>query len=414
MTHGERTLNTGVANSTAHLPDPPEYWSYSTLKEIETCPRRYALMHARYPDLWDRPGYPQLPHAAALFGDIIHDALDRIIKALAAAGCDSSNSASAIAVLKKIGGYTVAAEQALAARITRLADNPRIDDERRERFQQHLEDRLAEARTEIQGYLSRMVLVPYGSSTGNASSAGHARASGRGVRRPLGVGSHPEAALQADRLRVKGRVDLLTVTHDRVNIVDYKTGAANPGHLDQLRFYAVLWDQDEIANEACTSLGTLTVSYPANEVTIEAPDGEAMQSMAGSIRSRVEAADGHVLSDTPVAVPGEHCAMCPVRSLCHVYWQSAVPAPAAVATGMWFDYEGVVGQQNGIKSWWMINAVRGTTELLLRTSAPGHKLESGQKLRVLGLRRDEDPEVGVTTATLTAVSEVFPVVDDGA
>lgn len=414
MTDGDRTLPTGVAHSTAHLPEAPGYWSYSTLREIETCPRRYSLKHARYPDLWDKPGYPQIPHPAALFGDIVHDALERIIRALTAAGCETSNSDSAVAVLRGIGGYTVAAKQSLAVQMLRLEGNPRIDDERRERLQQKLEDRLAEARTEIQGYLSRMLLMPNTRGTGDdASSGGDGGSWERAVRRPLGVGSHPEAVLQADRLRLRGRVDLLTVTRGRIDIVDHKTGVENPNHLDQLRFYALLWDQDEIANQARTRLGTLTASYPMKQVTIDAPDDEALRSMVESTRSRVEAADGHVLSDRPVALIGDHCGMCPVRSVCDEYWGSAVPAAAEVATGMWFDYEGVVGQQNGIKSWWLLDAARGTTELLLRTSRPGLQLKPGQRLRFLGLRRDEDPEVALI-ATLTADSEVFAVVQDGA
>ena len=134
MTRDERTFDTGVAHSVAHLPDPPSHWSYSGLKELETCPRRFALGHASYPDLWSGSGYPQVPHPAALFGQVVHDSLERIVKALVKAGCDSSNSARAVAVLRKLGGYSAVAIGALEARMAKLQGNPRADADRRARL----------------------------------------------------------------------------------------------------------------------------------------------------------------------------------------------------------------------------------------------------------------------------------------
>jgi len=102
MTGDARTFDTGVHQSIAVLPAPPAHWSYSTLKEIETCPRRYVLGHASYPDLWDDLGYPPLPHSAALFGDVVHASLERIIKDLVGAGCASSASPEAVSVLRDL------------------------------------------------------------------------------------------------------------------------------------------------------------------------------------------------------------------------------------------------------------------------------------------------------------------------
>lgn len=109
MTAVPRTFDTGVARSIARLPDPPDFWSYSSLREVQACPRRYVLGHSQYPELWDGRGYPQLPHVAALFGEIVHDALARIIPALARAGCSAIDSPNAVAVLRGLGGYSVIA-----------------------------------------------------------------------------------------------------------------------------------------------------------------------------------------------------------------------------------------------------------------------------------------------------------------
>ena len=88
--------DTGIKSCLAVLPAPPGFWSYSSLKEIDACPRRYALARASYPDLWDGPGYPQAPTLAALFGDVVHGALETIVKALAASGCESATAAGAV------------------------------------------------------------------------------------------------------------------------------------------------------------------------------------------------------------------------------------------------------------------------------------------------------------------------------
>lgn len=61
-----RVFETGVACGRAVLAGPPSIWSYSSLKEVETCPMRYSLSRADYPGLWDQRGYPRLPNPAAI------------------------------------------------------------------------------------------------------------------------------------------------------------------------------------------------------------------------------------------------------------------------------------------------------------------------------------------------------------
>src|SRR2546430_2535646 len=46
------------AVSPSTWPSPPTEMSVSTLRELEACPRRWALSSARYPEIWDRVGYP--------------------------------------------------------------------------------------------------------------------------------------------------------------------------------------------------------------------------------------------------------------------------------------------------------------------------------------------------------------------
>ena len=334
-----RTFDPGISGSVAVLPDAPALWSYSSLKAVETCPRRYVLSRATYTDLW----------------------------------------------------YSAVAKAMLAKRLTQLYDNPRLAGGGRERLQDQLEHRIPEAREEVQHYLHRMTLVPrQGADSGSGSGA----VSSRYAR---GVGSHPEATLQAEALRVWGRIDLLTVGQVQVDITD---------------FYAVLWDQDNVSNSSRTPLGTLTASYPRREITIDAPDAAQVQTLVDQLSARVTTADELVRSDEPVARPGDHCTFCAVRPLCSAYWPTT-PDPATLKRGTWFDFEGTVVERSGIKSWWLNDLSAEKNPLLLRTTSAHHKFEPGQRLRLLGLRRDEDPEADAVVAVLTQASEAFIVTGDG-
>jgi len=57
---------------------PPEVWSSSSLDEVGACPRRWQLLRSRWGD-YQR--FPVRPHPAAIEGQIVHDALDRLARA---------------------------------------------------------------------------------------------------------------------------------------------------------------------------------------------------------------------------------------------------------------------------------------------------------------------------------------------
>src|SRR5687767_8106201 len=86
-------------------PAPPPRMSVSTLAAIEDCPRRWALGHASYPDVWTGLGYPPSVSEGALEGNVVHTAIERIVKALVAAGCSSVSDASFVSTLLALGGY---------------------------------------------------------------------------------------------------------------------------------------------------------------------------------------------------------------------------------------------------------------------------------------------------------------------
>jgi hypothetical protein len=405
MSGKARSLATGVVNATAVLSDPPSVWTYSALKEIEICPLRHALANATYPDLWNGRGYPGSPHIAALFGDMVHDTLEKIIRALSAAGCVTVSSRDAVDVIRRLGGYSAVATAMMEKRLNALIPNPRVTSQRLEQIRRQLEDRIPDARVEIQARLQRINLVARVKPSSIATTGNMHQ---EFVRRALGPGTYAEASLFADDLQIRGRLDLLTITSDSAEITDHKTGAPDPSHLDQLGFYGALWQNDQVANYSRIPLGRLTVAYPTNDVTIAPPNDLESAVIAASIRARARAAQEQMQAAIPDARTGPHCARCPVRSICTTYWTSVVPAPSLVSLEAWFDFEGIVGDQNGVKSRWMLEPATGKPAFLLRTAA-GVTLTSGDVVRLVGLRSEDDPEVDALVASFTATSELFLV-----
>ena len=107
-------------NVSGSWPTPPTLWSFSALEEVALCPRRYALKRASYPDLWDRPGYPERVREASLVGVVVHEGVQIVLLALSRAGCASLAEEKAVEVVRRLGGYSEIATRALDAHLEKL------------------------------------------------------------------------------------------------------------------------------------------------------------------------------------------------------------------------------------------------------------------------------------------------------
>jgi hypothetical protein len=404
MTDERPRYDTGIESSAAILPGPPPLWSFSSLKEVKACPRRYALSHASYPDLWDGHGYPRVPALAALFGDVVHDALDTIVKAIVAAGCESAQTPEAVAVLRQLGGYTAVIDGAVQTRMAALQGNPRLSDDLQERLRRGLDGRVPDARVQVQGYISRSVIASAGTPKATRKPAAADAPGGRG---PLQPGSYAEVRLAAPQLRLTGRLDLLRVTGADVHITDYKTGAESPAHADQLRLYALLWDLDRDANPGRRPVASLTAAYPARDVAIPVPGESELRDMERQTEASIEEADAELAIAVPRPVPSaENCANCNVRHLCDVYWSVVAPEPSALPEEAKFDVQGMVSAPNGQHSWWFHPEGCDRKAVLIQVP-PGAGLPSGHRVRILGLRIHADPDFKTTVASMSSATEVF-------
>ena len=359
---------TRVAGIEGTWPTPPTWWSFSSLSEVEACPRRWSLSRASYPGVWDRPGYPEYVYAGTVVGHVIHGSLEIIVGELVRAGCTTVADASAVDVLRSVGGYTQLLRDQVEVHLSRLADNPRCS-ARLDQLRRDLFTRLPEMRQSVQALVARS---EFETNTSVAASSG----SPAGAR--LADGTYPEFEIRPDELSFSGRIDLLAVSGREVHITDYKSGSPSAEHEDQLRTYATLWARRFDLDPDRPLATRLTISYVTQDVDVEAPGPEEIDQLASELVNRASAARAELAAAKPAAKPStDTCVFCSVRHLCEDYWrvadQSLKPGAA--------DLEVEILARNGPLSW--LVRTNSAVEGILRTSEDDD-LTSGQKRRLLG------------------------------
>lgn len=394
MTEASDGFSTGVRGSDGYWPSPPVTWSYSSLREVSECPRRWMLSRANYPDLWSGWGYPSRPSVAALLGDIVHEVLELLVHRIRAAGCTSLADPGVVVVLKELGGYTRLVEDGMERRLDELAGNPRMAGHL-DALRTALRVNVPEMRQRVQALVARgPLLLGHLGDDGASATPGTC----------LAPGAYPEVELRAPSLRLAGRVDILVVDDEGCEITDYKTGAPDDRHADQLHLYSLIWSRDTEHNPRSLPTRRLTLSYSANEVDIVPLDDQSLDALAHATTKAIELAEAALQERPPPAYPHpEICGFCDVRQLCDDYWMGL--ANLASIAGEWFDFEGTVVEQNGSRSW--ILAITAEPLLLLRTSSEAVPFGVGDRVRLLGLHREEDEEIKLLVAVFTGASEVF-------
>lgn len=387
MSHPDPHFVTEVDAIEGYWPAPPRRFSYSSFREAEECPRRWTLSRATYPTVWDRAGYPERPNLAAVIGDVVHAALEEIVRALTSAGLDSGASAGAVNVLRSIGGYSGVVERAIAASASKLESNPRMTS-RLASFVRDLRSHLPEMRQRTQAALSRTRLVP-------RSSDSQLDGGGSGF---LGDGSYPEFDIVSDSLGWAGRVDLLTIDQHEVHILDYKTGAPSEHHAEQLLTYALLWFRRSGARSEPSLATKLTLSYPSHDIDVPAPGEEELLALERDLVARSAAVRQQLALERPAHPSPENCTFCSVRHLCDMYW-STIPTAAEGPT----DAEFTVTARNGPRSF---HARLHTSEVALVRTSEEASMPTGSRWRLLsgfGVRGDEG-DLGIS---VTASSELY-------
>lgn len=390
-------------------PTPPATMSFSKLFEIEACPRRWALSSARYPEIWGGLGYPEKFRLSTNIGRIVHLALKRITEALAGVGCVSLMDASAIAVLKDLGGYTKIINECIQSILVRFQNNPRVS-KKEEMIAQAIRSKAPEIRERVQIILSKMQLMRR-----------HERQTSKGLsdegRSPLGFGSYPEVYLSDDKLGWAGVADLINISESECEIIDFKTGEPQTEHPFQLQIYSLLWALDSEVNPSARPASKLTLFYRNGEVDVPVLTPAELRILKDGLSERTRSSVLAVSIYPPEVRPSlQTCSHCEIRQLCEDYWSTSVQrclAQEVPEKSEFGDLELTITSLHGPSSWNAVVEVyrdaEGGRPLLLRTSRDGPELHIGDRIRVLDGHLAEViyDESETLLLTITSGSEIF-------
>lgn len=296
----------------------PSWMSVSTLLAIEACPRRWSLGSAHYAHIWEHSGYPLKPLSAALVGQLLHGSLEIITKALNHAGCPSIRDQLFVSVLQELGGYSKIIEAQLDRLVAKLNKDPRAQLNAKHIITK-LRTQIPELRGRLQMFVSKLRLQ---------GKAGDYPRKNKGTfvrRTTLSAGSYAEVELRSESLRWRGFVDLLNLSEDGCEIVDFKTGIAKSEHEFQTHVYNLLWVRDTVINPKARLVDKLSLLYSDREVVIRPLTITELDDLERDLAARTHNALSNIRQDPPPANPSiQNCSLCPVRHLCDAFWSAPV------------------------------------------------------------------------------------------
>ena len=385
-------------------PAPPDRFGISVLREIEACPQRWALAHGKYPQLLVTDGYPRKPALAALTGEVVHAALDRITRSFDAAGCQTL--ADVVKLLQSLGGISRVIEDCVTIVVARLSASARMQ-HRAPDVQVAMLRQIPELRAIVQLALNGILTVDH-------SAALVFRPRGFAVRGPLGLGYHSEVKLEPKQLHWVGFADAIRLTEASCEIIDYKTGNESLAHEDQLRTYALLWARDDVLNPAGRLPTRLALVYPGFVHEVRPPSERELDELEVKLLSRSAAAKRELATKPPPAKVGaQTCKYCDVKHLCDSYWsdggQQSLREPREPAIR---SIQVLVTGKRADRVWTVIverdpYLAPGTPAVATST---GHRvLAVGERVRLVDIRVTADPEKENPVLHVGPGSEVFAV-----
>lgn len=366
--------------------DPPTTWSSTTLDDVETCPRRWQLLRSRW---GEHERFPVRPHPAAVEGQIVHEALDRLTRACGQRGNPAFGSAEFAAALSDAEFFPGFA-RSVAEWQQRFSAHPRPGPA----------FRLRTSAEELANRAVRMFRDQYKPDGRVASQPAE-----RATEAPADVESLlrqkralSEVKLTHPALPFLGILDRVQHTGEGVEVVDFKTGKPSDKHRRQLLRYALLWWRKTGDAPVRISAQYLdgVESWP---VTLG-----ALEDIESELVKKIPLLTGALSAQPAAAKPGTGCHTCTVRARCASGW--AVGEEAAVVDGRG-DAELVVKAKAGDHGF-LARSRAGAEiavvyEAAVATLLPEHV--DGQVLRVLdGVWKEKR-----TQLEIKAWTEVFVV-----
>lgn len=354
-------------------PNPPAYYSFSSLAVLGECPRRWQLIHGRYGDL-DR--LPEAPSEAAEAGHIVHEVLSRVMVALAQRGLPAQGSKAFQEAMTTIDLRGLV-QRHIKEIHAKIEGHPRAT-------AAHWHLTLGDVLNRVLHQFHLTYPAVQAGKTSKISPSSPAKGlpvENKNLASKLTAkGLLSEEEVRHATLRLRGFIDLIHATKTGPIILDFKTGAPHDEYHDQLELYALLWWS---STGQIPSALVLRYADREDRWTIDEAKLQQLESTYKNLLDKIDA----TLSKKPAdAQPGPHCRRCPGRPFCDPYWTTG-PAgvdPLTAAEGTWLDVEGkllAVGEGAAQV------ALQGKQVTLTLQEPALLRAAVGSRLRLLGVRR---------------------------
>lgn len=391
-------------------PDIPKWLTYSTVKQVEECPRQWGLKRGKYPNVWDEYGYPPQTSIPILRGRVIHRSVEKILNAMR----DGDPSSSPQAIVEKLGGYSAVVEAEIEAVLDQnVLSNPRMHSQATD-MESDLRESVGELRAKVQRQITRLDRIP--DSTGKEGNFQGETFEERPVvsrRGPLSNGVHAEQWVQAPSIGWGGYVDLLSIGESHCEIIDIKTGEPRESHVDQIRLYALFWWLDDELNPANRAADSLQIRYPSGTEKVPAPGETELESLRRQVEKRGGKVQSLIGESPPPARPKkEHCDRCDVRHLCEAYWSDETQARFGGDQPPEFaDAELRLTHSHSTNMWYaqILNNAgwKRDGQAILGAEKGPQRFQNLDEIRILGARVLDEPEREHVLLRETRYSEVF-------
>ncbi len=384
------------------------------MRAIETCPLQWSLGRATYPGIWARTGYPDRVYTGTVVGQVVHQAIERMTKAVGLAATKTDVS-GLVGLVKVLGGYSAILDAESESVAAKLAANPRVATGDRD-IREELRQRLPGMRLQLQLF-ARSALARTSEPRPGARTPAESTET-----RAIHHGLNAEVELGDSAGLWRGTADLIRADNHGVEIIDFKTGVAKEEHALQLRLYALLFLADRLVNPGDLPVTKLTLIYGDREIDVAVPSGTDRLALQSEVDARAMQAQQDVAMKPPEARPSpEACGFCAVRQLCPTYWSPAGQALAGMSAtrdGL-VDAEICLHERTAEATWRGSVATCGAladgVEVLVRcpkdketlTSVLG-RLGRGRILSVQLIQPTEDT-AQLPVLNLTRVSEAFAI-----
>lgn len=320
-------------------PRDPEPLSYSTLKTLEACARRWAYGHAEcVPNPYFAPQGQMLgvTSLGSIRGNVAHKALQKLLNLYVRYGGPPPDTYEIMEFWEdRLGeaGLAGLVQATVAAELVVARTNPR-----NRLLLPHFERQVPRLVDEVVRFVHERIpailRVAHAGGAHRAHTTG--AADGAKGRHALGSGSHAEVrveALLADEVgevRWKGQIDVVCIEPGGVTLVDYKTGVAETEHREQLEIYALLFARDPVVNPSAHRATRLLLAYRSGVTeNWEAPGDMALRDIERALLRRSRALVPPLVADPPAATPSSAtCTPCGHRGHCDAYWAQKIRVSA--------------------------------------------------------------------------------------